>query len=82
MGTPVRAEVSMSRPDMPKAPSPIKFRQNLSGLAIFAPIIAAVIFFGVYPAPLLDVMAVSVENLISQHTAAIEASGAVMTAGR
>ena len=51
-------------------------------ILIFAPIIAAVIFFGVYPAPLLDVMAVSVENLISQHTAAIEASSAVMTAGR
>ncbi len=49
---------------------------------ILAPLIAAVIFFGIYPSPLLDVMEVSVANLIGQHTAALEAGHAVMTAGR
>ena len=39
IGAPSRTEVSMSRPDMPNAPSPMKFKQNLSGLANFAPII-------------------------------------------
>ena len=49
---------------------------------ILAPLIAAVIFFGIYPAPLLDVMEMSVENLIGQHTAALEAGRAVLAAGR
>ena len=31
IGAPMRPEVSMSRPDMPNAPSPMKFRQNLPG---------------------------------------------------
>ena len=42
IGTPPRTEVSMSRPDIPNAPSPIMFRQNLSGCASFAPIISGI----------------------------------------
>ncbi len=34
---------------------------------VFAPLIALVLFMGVYPKPFLDVMAVSVENLIADH---------------
>ncbi|MCH8111395.1 MAG: NADH-quinone oxidoreductase subunit M [Proteobacteria bacterium] len=51
-------------------------------VAVLAPLIATIIFFGFYPAPLLDVMAVSVENLLDQHTAALEASRAIMLAGQ
>jgi NADH-quinone oxidoreductase subunit M len=46
---------------------------NRREIVTFAPLIAATIFFGVYPAPILDVTAVSVENLITNYTAAIEA---------
>ncbi len=38
---------------------------------IFAPLILAVLFFGVYPAPVLDVMHVSVVNLIDNHQMAL-----------
>ena len=51
-------------------------------IAVLAPLIAAIIFFGIYPAPLLDVMAVSVENLLDQHTASLEATRAIMLAGQ
>ena len=42
-------------------------------LATLAPLIAAIIFFGVYPLPILDVTAVSVDNLVANYTAAVEA---------
>ena len=51
-------------------------------VAVLAPLIATIIFFGVYPMPLLDVIAVSVENLLTQHTAALEATRAIAVAGR
>ena len=44
-------------------------------IAVFAPLIVLVLFFGVYPQPLLDVMHVSVANLIESHDMAV--SGAV-----
>ena len=40
---------------------------NRREVVIFAPIVAAVILFGIYPSPLLDVMHVSVANLIDNH---------------
>jgi NADH-quinone oxidoreductase subunit M len=55
---------------------------NAREVAILAPLLAAIIFFGVYPQPLLDVMHVSVENLISQHHAALEGARSVFVAGR
>lgn len=51
-------------------------------VAILTPLLAAIIFFGVYPQPILDVMHVSVENLISQHHAALEGVRSVFVAGR
>jgi len=51
-------------------------------VVILAPLLAAVIFFGVYPQPLLDVMHVSVENLISQHQVALEGARSLFLAGR
>jgi NADH-quinone oxidoreductase subunit M len=46
--------------------------------AILIPLIALTILFGVYPAPLLDVTAASVDNLINQYQAAL--TGAARTA--
>ena len=51
-------------------------------VVILAPLLGAVIFFGVYPQPLLDVMHVSVENLISQHQVALEGARSLFMAGR
>ncbi len=39
---------------------------------VFVPLIAVTIFFGVYPFPILDLTAVSVENLLDTYRAAIE----------
>ncbi|MDU8910566.1 NADH-quinone oxidoreductase subunit M [Aestuariicoccus sp. MJ-SS9] len=39
--------------------------------AIFAPLVAATIFFGVYPAPILDTIGPSVEALISNYDTAL-----------
>ena len=45
-------------------------------LTILAPLAVLTIFFGVYPAPILDIFGTSVENLISTvQTAAREAQG-------
>ncbi len=54
---------------------------NRREILIMAPLIATVIFFGIYPAPLLDVMAVSVEHLIGQHSAGLDAVRAISVAG-
>ncbi|MSO97791.1 MAG: NADH-quinone oxidoreductase subunit M [Rhodospirillaceae bacterium] len=42
-------------------------------IAIFAPIILAVMWMGVYPLPVLDVMSVSVDNLLEHYNAAAAA---------
>ncbi|MBU2092224.1 MAG: NADH-quinone oxidoreductase subunit M, partial [Alphaproteobacteria bacterium] len=42
--------------------------------AIFAPLIFLVLWMGIYPAPFLDVMAVSVENLIDNYQTALAAA--------
>lgn len=46
---------------------------NRREVLVFAPLIIATIWFGVYPMPLLDVTAVSVENLIQNYQQAITA---------
>ena len=51
-------------------------------VAILAPLLGAVVFFGVYPQPLLEVMHVSVENLMTQHQAALEIARSVLVAGK
>ena len=45
--------------------------------AILFPLIALVIFFGVYPMPVFDVTEASVQALITNYQAAIEAAGQV-----
>ena len=50
-------------------------------IAVFAPLIILVFWMGIYPSSFLDVMHVSVENLIQQMKMAETASG-IALAGR
>ena len=49
---------------------------NYREILVFAPLVLLVIFFGFYPAPLLDVTAVSVKKLVSGYETAIRAAQA------
>ncbi|HEX4891044.1 MAG TPA: proton-conducting transporter membrane subunit, partial [Alphaproteobacteria bacterium] len=44
-------------------------------IAVFAPLIIATLWFGIYPMPLLDVTAVTVENLIGHYNASLASYG-------
>ncbi|WP_370195379.1 NADH-quinone oxidoreductase subunit M [Aurantimonas coralicida] len=44
------------------------------------PLIVLVIFFGIYPMPVFDVTAASVESMVNRYTAAIEAASSVALA--
>ncbi|MSP51667.1 MAG: NADH-quinone oxidoreductase subunit M [Alphaproteobacteria bacterium] len=57
----------------PLTKSDLKTMLDLSPreIAIFAPLVATIVFFGVYPDALLGAMHASVENLILQHQAAL-----------
>jgi NADH-quinone oxidoreductase subunit M len=50
---------------------------NLREIVVFAPLVLLVVFFGFYPAPLLDVTAVSVKKLVSGYETAIRAAQAM-----
>jgi NADH-quinone oxidoreductase subunit M len=51
--------------------------------AVFAPLLALVLWMGIYPMPFLDIMSVSVTNLIENYQAALAASdGASLAAIR
>ncbi|MBC8339467.1 MAG: NADH-quinone oxidoreductase subunit M [Rhodospirillales bacterium] len=49
---------------------------------VFAPLVILVLWMGIYPAPFLDVMHVSVENMITQIETALQAGQAVSVAGQ
>ena len=51
-------------------------------IAVFAPLVALAILMGVWPDPFLNVMHGSVEKLISDYHAALDAAQAVTTASR
>ncbi len=51
---------------------------NWREISYFVPLIVLTILFGVYPGPVLDVTAMSVENLIENYHAAIDAAHAVV----
>jgi len=55
---------------------------SLREVAIFAPLIVLVIWMGIYPAPFLEIMHVSVENMIIQIESALNASAAISIAGQ
>jgi NADH-quinone oxidoreductase subunit M len=46
-------------------------------VVVFTPLVLLVVFFGFYPAPLLDVTAVSVKKLVSNYETAIKAASAL-----
>ena len=50
--------------------------------AVFAPLIILTLWMGVYPVSFLDVMHVSVDNLLAQMQVALEASGSTHVVGR
>ncbi len=62
---------ALTKPDL-KALGDLELREKL----VFAPLVALAIFFGVYPKPLLDIMAPSVENLIESYELALKAAEA------
>ncbi|MFA5899450.1 MAG: NADH-quinone oxidoreductase subunit M [Hyphomicrobium sp.] len=43
-------------------------------IAILAPLVALTLFFGIYPAPILDVTAVSVKKLVSSYEASVQSA--------
>ena len=55
---------------------------NAREIAVFAPLVVLVIFMGVYPGPFLEIMHVSVTNLLTQVDTALNAGQAVAVAGR
>jgi len=55
---------------------------NPREIAVFAPLIILTILMGVYPGPFLDIMEVSVANLVEHHKAAMASLQAVSVAGR
>jgi len=50
---------------------------NYREILVFTPLVLLVILFGFYPAPLLDVTAVSVKKLVSNYEAALRAASAL-----
>jgi NADH-quinone oxidoreductase subunit M len=52
------------------------FDMSLREKVILVPLLALTIFFGVYPHPIMDVTAASVNNLIENYQTAIERGGA------
>ena len=55
---------------------------NRREIAIFTPLVVLVLYFGIYPEPLLEVMHVSVANLIQSHEVAMNGGNAVALANR
>jgi NADH-quinone oxidoreductase subunit M len=50
---------------------------NYREVLVFAPLVLLVLLFGFYPAPLLDVTAVSVKKLVANYEVAIRAASAM-----
>jgi NADH-quinone oxidoreductase subunit M len=55
---------------------------NYREVVVFAPLVILVVFLGFYPAPILDVTAVSVKNLVSNYESALKAVTAMTVPGR
>ena len=55
---------------------------NAREIAVFAPLVVLVIVMGVYPGPFLDIMHMSVSNLLGQVESALNASAQISVAGR
>jgi NADH-quinone oxidoreductase subunit M len=55
---------------------------NAREIAVFAPLVVLVIFMGVYPGPFLEIMHVSVTNLLTHVDTALKAGQAITVIGR
>ena len=57
---------------------------DLSGreIAILAPLVVLAIFYGFYPAPVMNVTAAAVDNLIANYEAALSAAGQLSVAAQ
>ncbi len=55
---------------------------NRREIAVFAPLVAATLWMGIWPEPVLDVIHASVANLIQNYEVALKASNALTVAGR
>ena len=55
---------------------------NRREIAVFAPLVAATLWMGIWPEPFLDVIHASVANLIQNYEVALKASNALTVAGR
>ncbi len=55
---------------------------NMREVFVFAPLVIATLWIGIYPGPFLEVMEASVANLVEQHKTAMAAFDAVAVAGR
>ncbi|MGI9426939.1 MAG: NADH-quinone oxidoreductase subunit M [Hyphomicrobiaceae bacterium] len=51
---------------------------NMREIAVVAPLVILTILFGFYPAPILDVTAVSVKNLVANYEAVLQTSTAMV----
>ena len=51
-------------------------------VAVFAPLVAATLWMGIWPEPFLDVVHASVANLIENYEVALGAAGSIAVAGR
>jgi len=51
-------------------------------IAVFAPLIVLTLWMGIYPMSFLDVMHVSVDNLLGQVQLALDASNTAIVAGQ
>ena len=47
-------------------------------VAILAPLVLLTIFYGIYPAPVLDVTAASVKNLVQNYETAVKPAAAML----
>jgi len=55
---------------------------NRREICVFTPLLILTIFMGVYPAPFLEIIEVSVTNLVNEHKTAIAAYEALLVTGR
>jgi NADH-quinone oxidoreductase subunit M len=51
-------------------------------IVVMAPLVLLTLFFGVYPAPILDVTAQSVKKLVAQHEMAVKTQRSAALAGQ
>ena len=55
---------------------------NYREVVVFTPLLVLTIWMGVYPMPFLEIIEVSVANLVEQHKTAMLAAEAITLAGR